>query len=621
MSELAICPECGALLSARGACPRGHDTGVTPPAPIRRRRPSTTAPLAMREGRELLHVTADAGTVAVREASDAAAGDGSDGRTISGVAVPWGSPTRRGATAEYGARREAFARGAFARAIQARGERPFPVVDRHHDGRVVGGVRFVEADDGLRYEGRLLSSSAASELAEQAREGLIGPSIEFLPERYAERGDLVTHTDVALLGALAFTYRPAYAGSVAVREDRGEGTMRCQHCNAELVPGIAHVCATQPATPATTAEPTPAQRAAADPIVRAGGGVELGEPTPALIEMVTRAADEAVRRQTEGSGWAVRDRVDPLMGYQSLGHLIQAASQDGASAELRGWCARALSDITYESGANAGAVTANTFGPLRRLVELGRPAITAFGGPHPLFGVGGTFGFPYYDGTLTDLVAEQTTQKSEIESATVDIKRATATIKTYAGGADIAFQILRRAEPGYLEMWWRIMTAAWAAVTDAAFVTALEAGSVTGDFAEALASVDATELKNLFVDASVAVQLATGVPAEFVLAGTNAFKATAKLLNPLPVFNAPGSANARTLEVNVSGLPVIHVPSMTTAKFIASNTAAAGWHEEGPFQASSDDVAKLGRDVAIWSMGAPGIYVPAGVIEIYDVSP
>ena len=40
---------------------------------------------------------------------------------------------------------------------------------------------------------------------------------------------------------------------------------------------------------------------------------------------------------------------------------------------------------------------------------------------------------------------------------------------------------------------------------------------------------------------------------------------------------------------------------------------------DGPFLASDDDVEKLGRNVAYWSLGAGARFVPAGIVEIYDV--
>ena len=53
---------------------------------------------------------------------------------------------------------------------------------------------------------------------------------------------------------------------------------------------------------------------------------------------------------------------------------------------------------------------------------------------------------------------------------------------------------------------------------------------------------------------------------------------------------------------------------MDAGTAIVSNSLAAAWHEDGPFQASEEDVAKLGRNVAYWGMGAPVVYVPAGVV-------
>lgn len=551
------------------------------------------------------------------------AGDAPDGRTVEGIAVPYGVPTRPGATREYGRARETFAPGAFRDWLTrwaAAGRRRLPLLDRH-EGRVVGYAdNLEERSEGLWFSGRLLDSPAARETADAL--GVIGAvSIEFIPGAVRRARDLVTHIAVAELGAIAATYLPAYAGAtVAVRDDTGGFIVNtCEHCGADLVPGVAHSCST--GAPATTAAPAPAARAAAPGFPGTDAG-ELPMTREGIARLVRETADETMRRYAERGalGASIADPWADLRGFRSLGALVSAAAADDADSELVRWASRALADqLTTDN--NAGVTTPGVVGDVRRLVDRGRPAITAFGGPRPLEGVGLSFTYPYYDGTLTDLVAEQTTQKTEIESAKVEIKGGSVTIKTYAGGSDIAYQLIRRSSPAYLDIYTRIILAAWAVVTNAAFVTALEGGSVTVDFAEAITAVDATELKGHLVDAAVAVDLATGTPAEFALAGTTAFKAAAKLLNPGPVFNAIGTMNLRQLEVNVGGLPIIHDPSVTAAKFIVSNREAAGWHEDGPFQATAEDVAKLGRNVAYWSLGAAAVYVPAAVVEAYDVTP
>ncbi len=218
----------------------------------------------------------------------------------------------------------------------------------------------------------------------------------------------------------------------------------------------------------------------------------------------------------------------------------------------------------------------------------------------------------------------QATQKTAITTAKVEIKKGTEAIRTFAGGSDIAFQLLRRSSPSYLEVYGRILLTAWAVVTDINFVTELESGSVTADMAEALASQDATEIKNEIIDASIVVETATGQPAEFVLASTTAFTAAAKLLTPVTTLGGNtglGTTDIRNLTVNVGNLPIIHVPSITAGKFIISNREAAGWFEDGPFQVQATDVNLLGQDVAYWSMGVPARFIPGGIVELYDVSP
>ena len=34
------------------------------------------------------------------------------------------------------------------------------------------------------------------------------------------------------------------------------------------------------------------------------------------------------------------------------------------------------------------------------------------------------------------------------------------------------------------------------------------------------------------------------------------------------------------------------------------------------FTAQQDVVAKLGTDVAVWSLGASGVYIPSGIVEL-----
>jgi phage portal protein BeeE len=564
-----------------------------------------------------------AGTMELRDAAQPG-----DGRSVSGVAVPYGQSVS-GSTREFGRAEERFAPGSFRDAIEiVNGGRRLPIVDEHQ-GTVVGYADHLEDHpDGLHYFGRLLEVPEAAPFAARVAARVLGVSIEFIPGEIRRFANGVIHTRVSRLGAIAGSYAPGYVGStISVRSAGGISQMYCQHCGAELVANTPCSCfgatAERAAAPSIT-QIAPATRDASMPPVHAG---PLNLSPEAVARLATDATEEYMRTWAErNAGGMTGPRVDPfadLRGYRTLGHLMQAAGAEGAPNELRTYAARALADqLTTDS--NEGVLTPGVLPEIHGIVSRGRPAITAFGGPRALTGQGMSVDWAYFDGTLSSLVGAQGTQKTAITTAKVQIKKGTEAIQTFAGGSDIALQLIRRSSPSYLDTYARVLLTAWGVVTDAAFVAELETGSVTGDFTEALSTVDATELKNLLIDASIAVETATGQPAEFVLASTTAFTAAAKLLTPVtsqPAQAAAGVVDLRALRVNIGNLPIIHVPSVTAGKFIASNASAAGWFEEGPFQIQDVDVNLLGLDVAYWSLGVPARFIPAGIVEIYDVTP
>ena len=492
---------------------------------------------------------------------------GSDGRTIFGVAVPYGIPVT-GTTREYGDAVETFQRGAFADHIAA--GRRGAVLDRH-EGTVVGVLtELEEADAGLEYTGRLFDSQAARDYAERVNGGMRDVSLEFVPGKVSKRGRTVTHTGGVRLAAIAGSYVPAYEGASAALRDEEESRVTDQ--------------ATAPAE--LEAEvPAPA------------GMTEEG--TRAIASAIARTeSDRAMRSIRElleagGSGQA-----SPYAAYRTLGELF-AATRD--TPTLADWPRVALAhrvaadQITTN---NPGVMTPGVSGTVHGIVDLGRAAIAAFG-TAPLGDGGMNVLYPYYDGDLTGLVGAQATQKTEVVSGRVDLKLGSQPILTYAGYSDIALQLIRRSSPAYIEAWLRIMLAAWAKVTEAAFVARLQAvgtgaSFVAVDFATATPDV----VRAGVFAGSVIVKKTTGSPAAFVLAGETAFLKIAAALYPAPVFNQSGTARADTLAVEVSGLGVEFSPALPTAQAIVSNGQAASWHEEGPFQLTELDVPRLGEDRA-----------------------
>jgi phage head maturation protease len=533
-----------------------------------------------------------AGDIAIREATD------DDGRTVEGYAYRWGELTDAGGTEEYGNLAEGFERGAFLDAIAERGERNWPHLDRHK-GTTVAGIRFFEDDIGLGYRGRLLDTPAARDYAASVPAGNDGVSLEFMYRgaTSVKRGKSIIHTRIPRIAALAGAYVPAHQGASVALRDTG-GIM-------------------DPQEP-TTVEPV----AIAERTVTAG---PLALSPTEIRELATSAAVEAMRGFAErGQFGGLGSVADPLAGYTSLGELYKAAAASPIGDGLRGYAARALADTVFTAGANAGLASGNLVtSTIARIVDGGRPIIEAFGGPRPLGDTAGlTLSYAYFNGTLADRVAAQSAEKAQIESLAVDIALGTEALVTYAGGTDVSYQTILRGDPSILDAVARIILAAYAAVTDAAAATELETGTVTVDYTEALASHDLSEFTRDIIAASILVQAATGSPAQFVLASTTAFSLFATLAaSSSTAIGAPGSLDLAGLRVGVGGLPVIHAPSITAGKMIVSNRQAGGWYEAGPFQASAENVALLGRDVAYWGMGAFLRLIPAGIVEVYDVTP
>jgi hypothetical protein len=262
---------------------------------------------------------------------------------------------------------------------------------------------------------------------------------------------------------------------------------------------------------------------------------------------------------------------------------------------------------------------------IRGIVDLGRRAITALSGPMSPGDSGMTVNWPYFDGDLLDVVAAQVDEKDQVNSVKIAFEKGAADLATYAAGSDISFQLLQRSSPSYLEGHNRVMLASYAQITDRKFLSDLwNDGTGTEDY---VFSSDTTgaDFRQAVFSSSVKVEDATGMPASVVLVSSAVFKKIGGWSSFFPsvygVQNVSGTADARTLSVNVSGLPVVRAPWLdTNAAYnaVVTNSMAARWLEAGPSLVSADNVAQLGRDISIYGYGATAAFIPAGVIRVYN---
>jgi HK97 family phage prohead protease len=337
------------------------------------------------------------------------------------------------------------------------------------------------------------------------------------------------------------------------------------------------------------------------------------ETAPAVtVDTEARSAIAEVRQQlsqVEARSYVAAPEVHELAQYRSFGDYRLAV----LNGEIE---ARALFDQVTAN--NPGVMPPNWMTQVRGIFDLGRPTVTAFGTESA--GTTGTvFNWPYWDGDLTTIVEEQIDEKDEVNSVAINILKGTATLKTYAAGSDISYQLLQRSTPSYVDAHTRIMLNSYVQVTDIAFISAVY-GARTVEAYDLATDTDGSAFREAVFGASVSCQTATGMPAEFVLVSPNVFKTIGGWSTFFPsnygTFNVSGVASANNLGVAVSGLPVILDRNIGGDAILVSNREAAKWIEDGPRLATVENVAQLGRDVAVYGYGASMIISGAGIIGL-----
>jgi hypothetical protein len=331
----------------------------------------------------------------------------------------------------------------------------------------------------------------------------------------------------------------------------------------------------------------------------------------AQLEPAMRAAVEAEVARARLAGPSTPGAPGhPLARFRSFGQYAAHVLERGHGDEV---AFRALADqITTD---NPGVVPPGWVREVFGIIDRAWPLVEHLRRPAPDNGM--DVNWPYFDGNYSTLVGPQVTEKTPITSVKVSLKRGTEPLRTFAGGSDISYQLLTRSDPSYLDAYMRIMAIGYAWATGAALTASLQAdatGSVTIDWATA----DDAAVRAAVFEASVEVAEASGSPATIVAAAKDVFVRLGGLLPPSAygTQNVTGTAQASDLRVEVSGLQVVLDLALPPGKALVTNRESAAWFSDGPFTITAEDVEKLGRDVAVWGMGAPAAILPAGIVEL-----
>lgn len=481
-----------------------------------------------------------------------------------GRAVPYGQP------ADIGGFREQFDPDAFDPA-QAVGK---PFAYRH--GEPIGVITQAENQpDGLYVQFDIVNTAMGRDAATLMRSGASkGLSVGFQPTKsiWSSTKDAVRHAKAILL-EVSQTHMPAYA-------DAGVSAMREEEMSE---------------TTTTTTTDVVVEDAAARE--------QIADVRAALADLEARAFTTASSH--------------PLGQFRSFGDYRKAVWEGTVEN-------RALFDQV--TGDNPGVIPPAWIQEVKGIVDLGRRAINALGGPMNPGASGMTVNWPYFDGDLTTIVEEQADEKDEVNSVQISLLKGDANLTTYAAGSDISYQLLQRSSPSYLDAHGRIMAASYAVVTDRAFTSALWNDGTGGEDYDFASDTDGQDFRAAIFSASVTVEDATGQPASVCLVSSDVFRKIGawSTFNPAsyPVSNVSGTFNAASLTVSVAGLPVVRAPWLdTNAAYnaIVTNGLAARWMEDGPRLATVENVAQLGRDVAIYGYAASALFIPAGVVRVTEL--
>jgi phage head maturation protease len=452
------------------------------------------------------------------------------------------------------------------------------------------GVALEERDDGPYLSVRVSKTTAGDELLELVRDRVYRRvSVVFEPAPGGSRiaRDGVTERTRALLARVGVVERGAYASAEVLAVRSADMTLETP-------------------TPVPDPVPDPVPNPTPDPV-----------PPGARVDVLGRMDElraDLVNRMIALEGRGAASTGSELARYGDFREYADAVYTATADRVLM---ARALLDqITSD---NPGVMQPAWLLEVKGIIARRRPAIEALGGARSLGSEGMALNWPYLDPALNidNVVAVQAAQKTEINSVLVKLLTGTSPIATYAGGSDVSYQLIRRSSPSYRDAYLRILNIAYARETEAAFETALLNGATSSLVLTATATAD--QVRAFMFAASALVEDFTGAPATVDLVSSAEFARLGGLAGlwptPYGTSNITGTATASTLVINVSGLPVIRAPFLTGNTHLVTNPEAAGWHEDGPFPISAEDVAKLGQNIAIWGMGSTAIYIPKGIVK------
>ena len=299
----------------------------------------------------------------------------------------------------------------------------------------------------------------------------------------------------------------------------------------------------------------------------------------------------------------------PAVQFRSYGEYVKSVAKgDEAAIALH----RDFTGATTADSIMKNAWVSDTV----RILNAGRPTFSVLSSA-ALPADGNNVEYPIIDSNTLS-VDEQEAEADTLAYGKLTLTSATAPIKTYGGYTDMSRQVVERSSINYVDTAFRAMVAKYAAATNAAAKSALNANVGSMNTAT-VAAWDSSAVIEAIADAAVKVNNDTAYALEFLLVSSDVFKALAGvtdeagrplLSNAGATVNTFGSINPVGLTGNILGLPIVVDPSLAGGKFFAGNSAAFTTYESAgaPFRLNDEEITNLTNSFSVY--GYLGIAAP-----------
>lgn len=499
------------------------------------------------------------------------AAEGGDGRTIEGVAVPYGDVIDTWDGLET-----------FDRDCEFEGLDSAKLCYQH--GELIGSITGGESrDDGLHITARIADTTLGRDVAALLDEGALDSlSVGFLPIEDETDRKGVTHRKRVRLLETSLVSWPAY-----------ENAKLTGHRSME-----------------TTKE-----------------GADM--PDTNDIEDIKNRQDEQaeqLRRLMANMDGGKRQAV-PGMNYRSYGELLKklAAGDDQARDDYQSILARDWTGSTL-AGSDPQPVWISK--ALKILEDKRR--ITNLVTHAALPAEGQTLTYPIVTEDTTK-VAKQEKEGDYLPYGEIKIGNRTANIETYGGYASLSRQAIDRATVAYLDTTLRALVNAYAKNTEAA--TRLALYGAIGDVADAdkinagktLDAMKPNDWLDIIIDAQLEIE-ERNATMSFLGVSADVFKAISHLTDSGDRFmdvsgsgvDRLGSIDTSNVSGNLLRIPVVLLPGAAngTAAFL-DKEAVTMWESGGaPFQLQDENILNLTKDFSVYGYAAYGVTAPESILPV-----